>query len=149
MFFWKEAIIAIGASLITYMVIARKKRQNTREFKGGIYQLVVVINRDLKMSTGKVISQFGHAIDGIHEILMDQQDLLEIWRETGSGKIVVKGTHEDIFNAYKKAKALGLLYYRVYDAGKTQIAPGSNTCIAIGPATKEELKDITGHLALY
>lgn len=37
----------------------------------------------------------------------------------------------------------------VRDAGQTQVAPGSRTVIAIGPAPKSVLDKITGHLKLY
>lgn len=47
-----------------------------------------------------------------------------------------------------KAKALGIVYYLVRDAGRTQIAAGSKTVLALGPAPKEILDKITGHLKL-
>ena len=38
--------------------------------------------------------------------------------------------------------------YIVHDAGRTQIAAGSQTVLAIGPAPKSEIDQITGHLPL-
>lgn len=46
------------------------------------------------------------------------------------------------------AKKAGLPTYQVHDAGRTQIAAGSQTVLAIGPATKSALDKITGHLKL-
>ena len=42
----------------------------------------------------------------------------------------------------------GLMSYLVVDAGRTQIAPNSKTVLAIGPAPKSQLDEITGHLKL-
>jgi len=36
----------------------------------------------------------------------------------------------------------------VTDAGHTQIAPGTMTCISIGPAPEEKIDKITGDLKL-
>jgi hypothetical protein len=46
------------------------------------------------------------------------------------------------------AAAAGLMCYQVLDAGRTQIAAGSATVLAIGPAPKSEVDKITGHLSL-
>ena len=46
------------------------------------------------------------------------------------------------------AKAAGLVTYQVEDAGRTQIAAGSRTVLAIGPAPVKEVDQITGHLKL-
>ena len=42
----------------------------------------------------------------------------------------------------------GLMSYIVVDAGRTQIAPGSKTVLAIGPAFKSQIDAVTGHLRL-
>ena len=46
------------------------------------------------------------------------------------------------------AKTAGLITYQVEDAGRTQIAAGSRTVLAIGPAPVKEVDQITGHLKL-
>lgn len=48
----------------------------------------------------------------------------------------------------KKAKAAGIGTYIVFDAGRTQIPAGSQTVLAIGPAPKSQIDQITGHLKL-
>jgi Uncharacterized conserved protein len=48
----------------------------------------------------------------------------------------------------ENAKKKNLDYYIVRDAGLTQILPGSKTVLSIGPATEEELKDVTNSLKL-
>lgn len=45
-------------------------------------------------------------------------------------------------------KKAHLISYQVEDAGRTQIAAGSQTVLAIGPAPVQEIDRITGHLKL-
>lgn len=47
-----------------------------------------------------------------------------------------------------KAIQRGLPAYIVQDAGRTQIAAGSQTVLAIGPGPKSVVDQITGHLSL-
>ena len=138
---------AVLALYIVFIKINLKKKKI--KIKNGDYQMVVVVNKDLKMTNGKVLSQFGHAIDAMHEILFEYPDLVKAWRNCGSAKIALKGTQDDLNQVYYDAKEIGLLYYRVFDAGKTQIKAGSNTIIVVGPATKKELEPVTGRLSLY
>ena len=46
------------------------------------------------------------------------------------------------------AQLKGLVTYIVEDAGRTQIAAGSKTVLAIGPAPVEAFESLTGHLKL-
>ena len=48
-----------------------------------------------------------------------------------------------------KAKALGIVYYLVRDAGRTQIAAGSRTVLAVGPGPVDLIDKVTGKLKLY
>eukprot|EP00983_Pelagomonas_calceolata_P123406 1161001-Pelagomonas_calceolata.AAC.4 len=48
----------------------------------------------------------------------------------------------------EKATAAGLPAYIVCDAGRTQIAAGSQTVLAVGPAPKSAVDAVTGHLKL-
>lgn len=58
-------------------------------------------------------------------------------------------SEEDMLQLSEQAKRMGVLSSIVRDAGQTQVAPGSRTVIAIGPAPKSVLDQITGHLKLY
>lgn len=69
---------------------------------------------------------------------------------TGGTKIAVRlDSEEEMIAIDKKAKELDVLSSIIRDAGQTQVAPGSRTVIAIGPAPKSVLDQITGHLKLY
>jgi peptidyl-tRNA hydrolase len=48
----------------------------------------------------------------------------------------------------QKAIQRGLPAYIVHDAGRTQIAAGSQTVLAIGPGPKSVVDQVTGHLSL-
>lgn len=64
-------------------------------------------------------------------------------------KICVKVNSEaELLEIEAMAQALNLVNYVVADAGRTQIGAGSLTVLAIGPASKPELDQITGHLKL-
>ena len=41
-----------------------------------------------------------------------------------------------------KARSLGLVSYVVADAGRTQIAPGSHTVLAVGPAPGSQVDKV-------
>ena len=57
-------------------------------------------------------------------------------------------TEEELELVAAQAASKNLPYYLVADAGRTQIAAGSQTVCAIGPARKSEIDAITGHLKL-
>jgi len=49
---------------------------------------------------------------------------------------------------WKKAAQKGIPYYIVEDAGRTQIAAGSRTVLALGPAPVRLFDGVTSHLKL-
>jgi hypothetical protein len=48
----------------------------------------------------------------------------------------------------QKAKSAGLPLYIVHDAGRTQVAAGSQTVLAVGPGPASLVDSVTGHLSL-
>ena len=48
-----------------------------------------------------------------------------------------------------QAAAQGVVFYLVQDAGHTQVAPGSRTVLAVGPAPEVLCDQITGEFKLY
>lgn len=68
----------------------------------------------------------------------------------GGTKITVRiDSEEELLELDKVAKSMDVLSSIVRDAGQTQVAPGTRTVLAIGPAPKSVLDKITGHLKLY
>ena len=114
-------------------------------------KMIFCVRTDLKMSKGKMCAQVGHATLGIYEqnLLKKKQDMLEKWKNCGQAKIAVKIKSErEMFCLKHKAEEMGMLTHIVQDAGKTQVASGSNTVLVIGPEYENKLNQITGHLKL-
>lgn len=47
-----------------------------------------------------------------------------------------------------EARSSGLYTCMITDAGRTQIEPGSQTCVGIGPAPESEIDKVTGGLKM-
>ena len=58
-------------------------------------------------------------------------------------------TEADLQLLMGKARSLGLVSYLVADAGRTQIAAGSQTVLAVGPGPGNLVDQVTGGLKLY
>ena len=115
------------------------------------YKMVFVVNLELKMSTGKIAAQVGHATLGLYKYLQSQQDQragLEIWEEHGSKKIVLRGNDvRHMLDLKKKAYELHIANIMVHDAGKTEVEPGSLTVFALF-GKNEDVDKVTGNLKL-
>jgi PTH2 family peptidyl-tRNA hydrolase len=57
-------------------------------------------------------------------------------------------SEKEMHELAEKAHRAGLITYIVADAGRTQIAEGSETVLAVGPASKLDVDEICGHLKL-
>lgn len=110
-------------------------------------KVLIVINTDLRMTTGKIISQACHATSEV--ILKTERDTLEAWLRDGQPKIIVKANRLQMINMVNECISRRLPIHFVYDAGRTQVLPGANTVIAIGPESKEVIDEVTGGLKLF
>ena len=71
------------------------------------------------------------------------------WLDMGQPKIVLKVPGPVELDQIKKdAITLAVPWCVIEDAGRTQIAPGTVTCLALGPAPEEHIDRITGDLKL-
>ena len=127
-----------------------------------------------KMKPGKVAAQCCHAVlgayvsgvvrflDGRREAVLVWQPLrykratraapsaVRAWALTGQAKVCVKvPTEAELLELERTLAAKGIVHYLVEDAGRTQVAPGSRTVLAVGPAPVKVLDPITKHLKLY
>ncbi|VVC98082.1 peptidyl-tRNA hydrolase 2, mitochondrial-like [Leptidea sinapis] len=114
------------------------------------YKLVLVVRTDLNMSKGKIAAQCGHAAVGAYEkALKKDPEGLKSWQMTGQAKIALKtDSVDEIQQIAKNAKQMGLITSLIRDAGRTQIAPNSITVLGVGPAPKDVVDRVTGHLKL-
>eukprot|EP01024_Parvocaulis_polyphysoides_P010323 TRINITY_DN1346_c0_g3_i1.p2 TRINITY_DN1346_c0_g3~~TRINITY_DN1346_c0_g3_i1.p2 ORF type:complete len:213 (-),score=42.18 TRINITY_DN1346_c0_g3_i1:298-936(-) len=115
-------------------------------------KMVLCVNESLKMGKGKIAAQCAHAAVGVLNDFQNKQQcrpFFRQWESRGQAKIALKVPSEaELFDIQSKAKKMGFPYYLVCDAGRTQIAAGSRTVLAVGPAPKSKVDEITGHLKL-
>jgi PTH2 family peptidyl-tRNA hydrolase len=112
-------------------------------------QQVIVVRKDLTMRKGKIVSQGSHAVLGVVlQNLLDNR--VKTWLNENQAKICVYVNSEDeLMDTYNKAKKKNILCFLIQDSGLTEFKNVPTfTCCAIGPATKKDLQDITGHLKL-
>lgn len=108
---------------------------------------VIVIRKDLNMRKGKMVAQGCHASLGSFQ-MTTKEDRLE-WINNGQKKICVSvDSEEELLEIFKKATDSKIRSYLVTDAGHTELPPGTHTAVGIGPASEEEIDEITGKLKL-
>jgi len=110
---------------------------------------VIVVRKDLGMKPGKIAAQCAHAsVEAIEKTEQQTHGIVEEWKASGMPKIVLKVNSEkellELFMQIKKLIPTAL----IRDAGRTQVEPGSITCIGIGPAKEAEINKFTGKLKL-
>ena len=112
------------------------------------YKQVILVRQDLRLPKGKMAAQVAHA--SAEAVLRSERDIVKKWRESGSAKIVLKINDEkELFKYNQIAKDAGLTTALISDAGKTVIAPGTRTCVAIGPDEEDNIDNITQDLKLF
>ncbi|XP_065893135.1 peptidyl-tRNA hydrolase 2, mitochondrial-like [Dysidea avara] len=114
------------------------------------YKMIMVVRADLKMGKGKVAAQCGHAAIGAYSQMQKTDPMmLRIWETTGCAKVVLKVPDlEEFHSLLSEVRKARLNSHVVCDAGRTQIAPGSQTVLCIGPALSSDIDKVTGHLKL-
>ena len=117
------------------------------EFK---FKLVIAVRRDLDMGKGKIAVQVAHAVLSVSEEAKRQRpDWWRRWYDEGQCKVAVRVDSEyDLRRLYNEAEELGLPSVIIEDRGLTQVAPGTLTCLGIGPAPAEFVDKVTGKLSL-
>ncbi len=106
---------------------------------------VIVVRSDLKLSKGKLAVQVAHAAVEAAEKSGWKRD----WLLGMQKKSVLKcGNLEELLGVYERARDRKLPVSLIRDAGRTEIPPGTVTCVGIGPAPEEDLDRITGELKL-
>lgn len=125
-------------------------------------KMVIVMRSDLKntkgekVRTGKLIAQACHAALGfVWENLKGKKISFELsdeqynWYHSGQTKIVLKVPGEkELVEIYQEAKKSGLTVELITDAGRTEFAEPTKTCVSIF-GQKELVDKICEHLSLY
>ena len=108
---------------------------------------MILVRTDLKLPKGKMSAQVAHA--AVEAAMNSEKKKAGEWRLFGAKKVVLKVADEkEILEFKKKAEQAGLKTALITDAGKTVIAPGTITCLAIGPDDEEKIDKITGKLKM-
>lgn len=100
------------------------------------------------MSPGKLAAQVAHA--AVSAVLNNPKYYkVQTWKEEGQPKIVLAAPNEDVlFQLRAKADEREVMTAIVYDAGKTELEPGTITCMSIGPDEDSIINKLTGNLKL-
>jgi peptidyl-tRNA hydrolase, PTH2 family len=113
--------------------------------------MVLVLRGELRLTAGKAAVQAAHAAVLLAERGWGgkRSDVFRDWQATGQRKIaVVVPTLDELRALAAEAKARGLPTVLVEDAGLTEVAPGTITCLGIGPGRPVDVDAVTGKLPL-
>src|SRR3989338_9458686 len=111
------------------------------------YKQVILILQDLKLPKGKLAAQVAHA--SVDAVLKSNKKMVEEWRKEGMMKVVLKVKDEkELLKYLQWANNGNLVTALITDAGRTVVAPGTKTCVGIGPDTEEKIDKVTGKLVL-
>ncbi len=114
------------------------------------YKLVVLVRNDLKMGKGKIAAQVGHAAVEC-ALFSEKKDKksFDAWYKGGQKKVVLRVDSMEELDKYRMIASSNNIHIAVItDAGRTQVEPGSVTCMGLGPAPTSELDRITGELKM-
>ena len=121
--------------------------QSSSDFK---FKQVIAVRTDLGMSKGKIAVQVAHAsVLASDEARKMHHSWWKVWFDEGQCKVAVKvKVEEELFSLEEKAKELKLPTAIVQDRGLTEVAPGTITCLGIGPGPSQLIDRVTGSLPL-
>jgi len=111
-------------------------------------KLTLVVRADLGMGRGKIAAQAAHAAVSAALANLGTPDF-RAWLRDGQPKVVLKVSSEEHLHVIaEQAAASGLPVQVIHDAGRTQVAEGTLTCCAIGPAAASQIDAVTSELPL-
>ena len=115
------------------------------------YKMVVAVRTDVKLSGGKMAVQVAHAaVSCAHKASKNDKRNFRPWFSEGQKKVVVKVADLATLRELEfQARQAALTTSMISDAGMTEVAPGTVTCLGIGPASNPRVDSITGKLSLF
>ncbi|MBN2330352.1 MAG: peptidyl-tRNA hydrolase [Candidatus Aenigmarchaeota archaeon] len=112
-----------------------------------MWKQVIVVRKDLRMSSGKIAAQAAHASLEAYKATPFEGQLE--WEAWGSKKVILKvKSLRGLIEIQKRAKKAGLPFALIKDAGRTEVKPGTVTAIGIGPWNEDEIDKVTGDLKM-
>jgi PTH2 family peptidyl-tRNA hydrolase len=102
------------------------------------------------MSVGKMIAQACHAAVACNEqAKKTHSKQWARWRDEGAKKVAVEAESlEELRELARKAEQLDIVQVLIQDAGHTEVAPGTTTCLGVGPDQAQRVDHVTGSLPL-
>ncbi len=115
------------------------------------FKFVILVRNDVKMTKGKIAAQVAHAaVNCAFTSKKKDSAKFNKWYDSGQTKIVLKvDSLRELYEFKAIAEALGITCSLIIDAGRTQIEPGTVTCLGIGPEKASVLDKITGNLKMF
>jgi PTH2 family peptidyl-tRNA hydrolase len=106
--------------------------------------MVLLVRRDLKMRIGKIAAQLGHgAISVFFKLVKTHPAIAEAWAASPPAKRIFYCPDEDSMHAIERAaKERGYRTTVMRDEGRTAIAAGSETVLAIAPVPPDRVAEI-------
>lgn len=110
---------------------------------------VIVVRKDINMTKGKMSAQVAHAsLESYRQAIDIHTQLTKNWLHNGAKKVVVYVENKtDLIELLKKIPK-EIPHKLIIDAGHTQLEPGTETCLGIGPYYEKEIDRYTGELKL-
>ncbi|XP_069822953.1 probable peptidyl-tRNA hydrolase 2 [Dendropsophus ebraccatus] len=153
----KKALILTGnvsaeeAAIFYFDSLDNQNPDSDEDDDDAYYKMVFVVNMELSMGVGKIAAQVGHGAVGLYQLLIKDpktKEMVDKWDEYGAKKIVLQGSSTaHLMELQALALSMDLPTYLVQDAGRTQIAAGSHTVLAI-MGEEEMVNKVTGKLKL-
>jgi peptidyl-tRNA hydrolase, PTH2 family len=111
------------------------------------YKQAILVRTDLKMSKGKLAAQVAHA--SVEAVLNSSKLKVTPWKNIGMKKIILKVEDQKELIKYQRlAKNEKLVASLIKDAGRTELKPGTITCLGIGPDKEDKIDKITSKLKI-
>ena len=106
-------------------------------------------SRSIRWRPRSIASNDAESAAAVARDELDAFLLVTQWIEAGMPKIVVYATDEEAVLALEQAAQQNQIpACLIRDAGRTVVAPGTITCIGIGPASTRSIDSLTGSLPL-
>lgn len=106
-----------------------------------------LVNKELKLSSGKVASQVGHASQLLTEKLINS-DIWDLYNKSSNPKIILKVPNHIVMEEILQ-KTIEFQKVLVIDKGLTQCLPNTLTVIGYAPMLKEQVPDCIKCLKLF
>lgn len=107
----------------------------------------IIVNKDVKMSKGKTAAQVAHASVTAYATSKDTLSTKD-WYKNSMTKVVLQADLNTLLAVAKGANENGIPVALIKDEGRTEIEPGTITCVAIGPTYEDLLDRFTKDLKL-